>query len=54
MLVTYCLHFFQRVPINCLTVRDTEGALVADNIFPGHERIVHTTAICVARGKNVR
>lgn len=41
-----------RVPINCLIVRVTEGALVAGSIFLGHERIVHTTAICVARGKN--
>lgn len=41
-----------RVPINCLIVRVTEGALVAGSIFLGHERIVHITAICVARGKN--
>lgn len=42
-----------RVPINCPIARVTEEALVADNIFPGLERIVHTTAIYVAQGENV-
>lgn len=41
------------VPINCLIVQVTEGALVGGSIFPGHERIVRATAICVARGKSV-
>lgn len=47
---SYGLHSFQHVPI----VQVTEGALVGGSIFPGHERIAHTTAICVARGKSVR
>lgn len=51
---SYGLHSFQHVPINCLIVQVTEGALVGGSIFPGHERIAHTTAICVARGKSVR